>query len=262
MTTADTTAAWSPVQAYRLEAKYELLKLVRMPAYAIPSVAFPVMFYVLFGLVFAGRGPAGLSMATYLVATYGAFGVIGAALFGFGVGLAVERGQGWLLLKRATPMPPLALFTARLFVAAMFAIAIVALLIILASTAGGVRLPVAAWAAMFATLVVGAIPFCALGLAAGYLTGPNSAPAIINLIYLPMAFASGLWIPIEALPPLVKSIAPFLPAYHLAQLSLAAIGGGLGAPVWTHVAALAGFTVIGLALAVWGYRRDEDRNWG
>ena len=46
MTTADTTAAWSPAQAYRLEAKYELLKLVRMPAYAIPSVAFPGMFYV------------------------------------------------------------------------------------------------------------------------------------------------------------------------------------------------------------------------
>lgn len=262
MNASTVQTAWSPARAYRLEAHYELLKLLRMPAYAIPAVAFPVMFYVLFGLVFAGRGPGGMSMATYLVATYGAFGVIGAALFGFGVGLAVERGQGWLLLKRATPMPPLALFTARLFVATVFSIAIVLLLIALAIIAGGVRLPASTWAAMAVTLVLGAIPFCALGLAAGYLTGPNSAPAVINLVYLPMAFASGLWVPIEALPPLVKAIAPFLPAYHLAQLSLRAIGGGLGAPLWTHAAALAGFTLVGLALAVWGYRRDDDRNWG
>ena len=253
---------WSPARAYVLEAKYELLKLVRMPAYAIPSIAFPVMFYALFGLVFGGRGPGGVSMATYLVATYGAFGVIGAALFGFGVGVAVERGQGWLVLKRATPMPPLAFFTGKLFVCTVFASAIVLLLIALAITAGGVRLPVASWLILSGTLIAGGIPFCALGLAAGYLTGPNSAPAVVNLVYLPMAFASGLWIPIEALPALVKRIASLLPAYHLGQLALASVGAGLGAPIWTHVAALVGFTVIGLALAIWGYRRDEDRNWG
>ena len=90
----------------------------------------------------------------------------------------------------------------------------------------------------------------------------NSAPAIINLVYLPMAFLSGLWIPIEAMPMVVKTIARFLPAYHLAQLALGAVGSGMGAPVWSHVIALAGFTLIGLALASWGYRRDEDQTWG
>jgi ABC-2 type transport system permease protein len=233
-----------------------------MPGYAIPSIAFPAMFYLLFGVLF-GRGTVGgVSMPTYLIATYGAFGVIGAALFGFGVGVAVERGQGWMVLKRATPMPPLAFFAGKLFACTLFAGAIVCLLITLATTAGGVRLPLSSWAALSGVLLLGAIPFCALGLAAGYLTGPNAAPAVINLVYLPMAFASGLWIPIEALPALVKSLAPFLPAYHLAQLALASVGAGLGAPPWTHVAALAGFTIVGLSLAVWGYRRDEDGNWG
>jgi ABC-2 type transport system permease protein len=77
-----------------------------------------------------------------------------------------------------------------------------------------------------------------------------------------MGFMSGLWIPMEVLPNFMKSIAPLLPAYHLGQLALKSIGAGGGAPAWTHITALAGFTVIGLALAVWGYRRDEDRNWG
>ena len=254
-------APHSPVRSYVLEAKYELLKLVRMPAYAIPSIAFPVVFYTMFGLVFGGR-IGSVSMATYLAATYGAFGVIGAALFGFGVGVAVERGQGWMVLKRASPMPPLAFFTAKLFVCTVFSAVIVALLITLAVTAGGVRLPAASWLAMAGTLVAGSVPFCAMGLAAGYLCGPNSAPAVVNLVYLPMGFASGLWIPIEALPDLVKAIAPFQPAYHLAQLALRCAGAGLGQPAWTHIAALAGFAVFGLTVAVWGYRRDEDRNWG
>lgn len=256
------STSWSPARAYALEARYELLKLVRMPAYAIPSIAFPIMFYVLFGLVFAGRGPGGFSMAAYLAATYGAFGVIGASLFGFGVGVAVERGQGWMVLKRATPMPPLAFFTGKLFVCTVFSSVIVALLIGLATTIAGVNLPASAWLTMAATLVAGAIPFCALGLAAGYLVGPNAAPAVINLLYLPMAFASGLWIPIEALPAMVKNIAPYLPAYHLAQLALKSIGAGVAAPAWTHVVALAGFAIVGLATATWAYRRDEDRNFG
>ena len=252
----------SAARVYALEAQYELLKVARMPGFAIPSIAFPVMFYSLFGLVFGGRGMGGISMATYLVATYGAFGVIGAALFGFGVGVAVERGQGWLVLKRASPMPPLAFFAAKMFVCSVFSATIVSLLITLAVTAGGVRLDATAWAVMAGTLILGAIPFCALGLAAGYLVGPNAAPAVVNLVYLPMGFVSGLWIPIEMLPTFLKAIAPFLPAYHLGQLALASIGVGGGAPAWTHISALAGFTVIGLALAVWGYRRDEDRNWG
>ena len=50
----------------------------------------------------ADRVTAAAVVATYLLATYATFGVIGAALFGFGVGVAVERGQGWMLLKRAS----------------------------------------------------------------------------------------------------------------------------------------------------------------
>lgn len=263
MNAATSGVRWSPVRAYALEAKYEFLKLLRMPAYAIPSITFPVMFYSLFGIAFgSGRVAGSTTMATYLIATYGAFGVIGAALFGFGVGVAVERGQGWMTLKRATPMPPFAYFTAKLFMAMVFATIIVSLLAILGTAFGDVRLPATAWLQLFATLILGAVPFCALGLALGYFAGPNSAPPLVNLIYLPLSFASGLWIPIEILPPTVRAIGQLLPPYHLGQLALRAIGAGVGAPAWTHVLALAGFTLVGLGLAWVGYRRDEDVTWG
>lgn len=250
-------------RAYALEAKYEFYKHVRMPAYAIPSIAFPVMFYLLFGVMFGGGRPAGgTTVATYMLATYGAFGVIGAALFGFGVGVAVERGQGWMLLKRATPMPPFAYFTAKVGMAVLFGAIIIALLTAVGTAFGGVRIPLPQWLALAGTLVLGAVPFCAMGLALGYFAGPNSAVAIVNLVFMPMAFASGLWIPFEMLPPVVKSMSPFLPPYHLAQLALGTIGAGVGAPAWTHVVTLAGFTALGLGFAWIGYRRDEDKTWG
>ncbi len=107
-----------------------------MPGYAIPSIAFPAMFYLLFGVMF-GRGTVGgLSMATYLIATYGAFGVIGASLFGFGVGVAIERGQGWMMLKRASPMPPMAFFAAKLAMCTIFAAVVFCVLAVLGVTFG------------------------------------------------------------------------------------------------------------------------------
>jgi ABC-2 type transport system permease protein len=251
------------MSVYVLEAKYEFLKLWRMPAYAVPTILFPVMFYALFGLAFGGgRLPGGTTMGTYLIATYGAFGVIGASLFGFGVGVAIERGQGWMTLKRATPMPPLAYFAAKLMMAALFSSIIVLLLFAMGSMLGGVSFPAATWARLFATLVAGAIPFGAMGLAIGYLAGPNSAPAIVNILYLPSGFLSGLWIPIDVLPPFLRTVAPLLPPYHLGQLALGVIGADRGAPMWTHVLVLFGFTIAGLGVALWGYRRDEDRSWG
>lgn len=248
---------------YWLEAKCEFLKVLRMPAFAIPTIAFPVMFYLLFGVTFGRSFPAGpVSMATYLLGTYGAFGVIGAALFGFGVGVAVERGQGWTLLKRASPMPPGAYFAAKLFMASLFGSLVVAALFVLGATAGGVELPAATWAALGAVLIAGALPFCAFGLVLGYLAGPNSAPAVVNLIYLPMGFLSGLWIPINVLPGLMKTIALGLPPYHYAQLALKTFGADLGQPAWVHLTYLAVFTAVCLALARWGYRRDEGKTYG
>ena len=78
------------------------------------------MFYVLFGIVLGPTTPTSRETATYLLATMACFGVMGVALFGFGVSLAMERGQGWLQVKRASPMPLAAYFLAKLFAAVVF----------------------------------------------------------------------------------------------------------------------------------------------
>ena len=93
---AITTAPVLPMSArqqlrlYALEAWYELLRMARTPAFVIPTLAFPVVFYLLFAVLIPGQW-SGFQKATYLFATSGVFGVIGPARFGFGVGMAMER---------------------------------------------------------------------------------------------------------------------------------------------------------------------------
>jgi ABC-2 type transport system permease protein len=248
------------LRIYAAEARAELLKAGRMPAYALPTIAFPAMFYLLFAIAFGGGGIN--RAATTMIATYGAFGVIGASLFSFGVSVAVERGQGWMQLKRAMPARPGAWIAAKVTVAVVFATIIIAVLSTLGVTFGHVRMPAPTWLALAGVLVAGALPFSAFGLALGYLAGPNSAPAVVNLLYLPLSFASGLWIPVEALPRFMKAAAVWLPPYHYAQLALGTIGASRGGPVWSHVAVLGGFTMVSVALALIAWRRDDGRTFG
>lgn len=268
---ASTTTVTSPALArplrntlviYAKETKYEFLKNLRIPRYSISVILFPVMFYILFGLVMGRQSIGGVSIAKYLIPTYGTFGVMGAALFGTAAGLAAERGLGWLQVKRASPMPPFAYFVAKFAMSTIFSASVVVLLLLLGVCFGGVRLPWLDAAKLVGTLVVGSLPFCAMGLAIGYFVGPNSAPAIINLFYLPLSFASGLWVPFIFLPKVVQRIAVLLPPYHLAQLALNVVRVGQPESDWTHWKFLIGFALICLGIARLGFQRDEGKLYG
>ena len=73
-----------------LETKYEFLKLLRLPHYLVGTLGFPVMFYVLFGVSLAQKSDGPIGAAEYLLASYCIFGVVTAALFAFGAGVAVS----------------------------------------------------------------------------------------------------------------------------------------------------------------------------
>ncbi|MBA2665795.1 MAG: ABC transporter permease [Trueperaceae bacterium] len=250
------------LRTLRLELGAELLKNLRIPVYAVSTIAFPVMFYVVFGATF-GREPAGpVNIATYMLATYGAFGVVGAALFSFGVSVAIERGQGWMRLKRASPMPPSVLVLAKLGNALVFSAAVVVALMIAGFVVAGVLLSVPTYLQLFFVLLLGAVPFCVIGQAFGYALGPNSAPVVINLVYLPMAFASGLWLPIHQLPGFLQAAAPFLPAFHLGQLALSTVGAHAGGDPAGHAFALVLTTLVAGSLAMIAYRRSSIATYG
>jgi hypothetical protein len=92
------------IAAYVGDIRFELVKMLRTPAFAVPTLLFPLMFYTLFG-VFMGAQRGNGTFALYALAGYGVFGTMAPGLFGFGVSLAFERELGTLTYRQALPMP-------------------------------------------------------------------------------------------------------------------------------------------------------------
>lgn len=240
------TGVQGALGAYALESKYEFLRVLRTPAFAAPTLLFPPLFYLLFGILL-NRGNA--DAAHYLFATYSVFGVMAPSLFGFGVGVAIERERGWLALKRVAPMPPGAYLLSKMAMAMLFAVIIYCILGVMAYALSGVRQGVEQWLLLGVISACGVMPFCALGLMIGARANANAAPAFVNLIYLPMAFLSGLWMPLSMLPKVVAQAAPLWPAYHLSQLALMVVGQVPATGIVVHLLWVAGFTVVCFAIA-------------
>jgi ABC-2 type transport system permease protein len=243
---------------YAREMKYEFLKLIRTRVFSLSVIGFPTMFYVLFGIANRGNTLDGMDAAKYMLAGYCCFGMVGAALFG--MGLASERAQGWLELKRASPMPTMAYLVAKCITAQAFGIIIICVLSALAVFAAGVHLRPMEFLLMLGMAVVGTVPFAAMGLLIALIVPANAASGVVNLIYLPMSFMSGLWIPLRLLPSFLRPIAPYLPAFHLSQLMLTIYGFQRPDSVLlNHVAGLLGFTLLmlGCSWAVF-HRAEQD----
>ena len=244
-------AVHSSWRSYLQEAKCEALRMLREPAFCLPVIGFPVLFYLLFGVLLdKGEGKA----AQYLLATYGAFGVIGAGLFGFGVTIAVDREKGLLRLKRALPVPPGALLLAKMVMAMLFAAIISLVLAVIAATVAGVTLEPSQWLRLLVINVLGVLPFCAIGLFVGSLVKGQAAVAIVNLVYLPMSVLSGLWMPLFAFPAAVQKLAVLWPSWHLAEMALGVVGQARDVRYGLHAAVLLLTAALFLSLAAWRMR--------
>lgn len=234
-------------------ARASLQELGRYPAYVVPTVLFPAMFFVFFGS--SARG----YLATLGMCSFAAFAVIGVAFFQFGVGIAVERGSPWETFLRVLPVSAGRRILARLLCGAVFACgsAIVVVATALATTdaaLGPIR-----WLELAAVLVAGVVPFGLLGIALGYWATPKSALPLANVVYLALAYAGGLWVRPAGLPDAVYRLSPFLPTRHLADVLAGVVRGSPWRPLdWL---ALAGFSLAFAAAAVAGHRRDELRRF-
>lgn len=251
-------SAAQSLRVYGKETKYEFLKLLRAKSFSLSVIGFPVMFYLIFGVVNRHVNDGSVHLAKYILGGYACFGLVGAALFGIGVGLASERAAGWLELKQASPMPPMAYLLAKCVTAIAFGLIIVCVLTVLAVSMGGVVLSGAEFMKMLGLTVVGSIAFASMGLLLAQLVPANAAPGIVNLIYLPMSFMSGLWVPIQFLPHWLQRIAPALPTYHLAQLMEHVFGYANASSMQSHWVGLAGFTMLMLGASWLVFNRSQQ----
>ena len=243
-------------RVFAKEAQYEIVKLIRERAYVLSVIGLPIVFFLVFGVAHPNQVVQGHPVARYLLASYSAFGAMGAAMFAIGVGLVTERSHGWLELKRASPMPTYAYLFAKVLAALVFGELIAFALIALGVVTAGLAISGADIFRLMVAIAGGVFTFSAIGVFLGLVLAPGSAVGIINLVYLPLSLCGGLWVPLDMLPNWLQTLAPFLPSYQFSVVTLHALGYAAGATdaAWGWLFAYgAAFTLVSL----WLFRRQE-----
>ena len=240
-------------------AKYELLRLVRNKRTFIFSLIFPLMLFVLIAGTNKDQtidvGGLVLKFPTYYMVSMAGYGAMIATISG-GARIAAERAVGWNRQLRITPLSVRTYFRTKVLTSYAVALCSIALMFI-AGIAYGVHIsPFSRWIEMTALLLVGLLPFVAIGIFVGHLlTIDAMGPAVGGGTAL-FGFLGGQWFPIPDHGAL-HLIGQGIPSYWLTRAGQI----GVGAPAW----ALKGWIVIGVwsaamaVLAGWAYRRDTGR---
>jgi ABC-2 type transport system permease protein len=254
------TAADAPLRsgrmlgAYLAETRYELMRSLRNPAFALPMTLIPGALYLLFAVLIAGEAiDKDKTLGVFLFGGFGVMAVTMPALFAIGTSLALERDMGLMRLKRAQPAPPGSWLVAKLLCGFVFSLLAFLPMVAIAVLAGKLPLAPGQIVAMSATLVAGSIPFCALGLMIGTLVTGSAAPGYANLIYLPGCYLSGMFFP---LPKSMYWQTPIWPQFHVNQLAMYAADATKYQfePIAVAAASLLGFTALFSAVALWRLR--------
>ncbi|HEV3033379.1 MAG TPA: ABC transporter permease [Solirubrobacteraceae bacterium] len=240
-----------------LYTRYELLRTLRNRRFFLLSLGFPLVLY--FVIVSPNRDVhdfdgSGISFAVYYMVGLASFGTMGAML-SCGGRIAAERAVGWNRQLRITPLTPRAYFRVKVLTGYMMAV-ISLLALYAAGISLGVSLTADEWLQMTGLILVGLVPFAALGILLGHLLTPDSiGPAMGGGISL-LALLGGTWFPL-AKHGFLHDLAQCVPSYWLVQASHVALGGRPWSTLgWVVMAA---WTVVLGALAARAYRRDTGR---
>jgi ABC-2 type transport system permease protein len=236
--------------------RYELLRIMRSRRFFFLALGFPLVLYYLIA------GPnrheqnissTGLSFRLYYMVGLATFGTMNAMLSS-GARIAAERAVGWNRQLRITPLSTRAYFRAKVLTGYLMASLSLATLYIAGATLG-VSLPAKNWVEMTVYILIGLVPFAAVGILMGHLLTQDAiGPALGGSTAL-FAFLGGVWFPITN--GTLKHIAEVLPSYWLVQAAHIGIGGH----TWSRTGwiVIIAWTVVAARLARIAYRRDTKR---
>ncbi len=236
--------------------RFELLRTFRNRRFFIFSLGFPLVLYFLIAGPNRHKlnlGHSGLSAPLYFMVGLAAFGTMNAMLAA-GARIAGERAVGWNRQLRITPLTTRAYFRAKVVTGYLMASLTLAALYG-AGIVLGVHLSGVEWVRMTLLILVGLIPFAALGIVFGHLLTPDSIGPVMGGTTALLAFLGGTWFPITG--GVMQKIAEALPSYWLVQAGHVGLGGhGWDRTGWIVVAAWA---VAATALARRAYRQDTRK---
>ena len=235
----------------------------RNPAAAGFTFVFPVMFLVIFGLLYGDQtydGPDGpIRGIQFQIAQILVFSVVGTTFVSLVISLSLRRDTGELKRKRGTPVSPAIILGGIVGNGVLLALMMSALVIGIAAALFGATLELDRIPELVVTLVIGALAFCALGSAvAAFVPNGDAAPAFANLTIFPLYFISGVFIP--DIPDSFAHIAGALPLrpflLALSKIFNPTVPAGFD---WGNLAVVAAWGVFAAIIAVRMFRWTPRR---
>jgi len=236
------------------QVRYENRAFWRNPPAAFFTFAFPLLFMVIFSVIFGSEADAnGYTAGDFFTPGIIVFSVITATYTNIAMTVAISREQGILKRVRGTPLPSWAYLFGRI----VHSVLVAGLLVVIVAAFGAlfynVHVPWDRLPALVVTLVLGAATFSALGLAVSSLI-PNqdAAPAVVNASILPLLFISNVFIRLQDPPGWLNVLGNLFPVRHFADAMVEVynpftVGSGFA---WDHIGALAIWAVAGIVLTI------------
>ncbi|MCX5192579.1 ABC transporter permease [Streptomyces sp. NBC_00249] len=231
---------------------------VRDKATLFFTFAFPLLFLVVFGLIFSGQDveQSGRPYISYIAPGVMSWGVANAAVFGIAFTLMQWRRDDLLRLIRLTPTPLTTVLASRYVLALVIGVVQAAVFVAVAMLPGfGLELD-GRWPLVLPALVAGITAFMAIGVIVGtYAKTPEAVAAIANCLMVPMAFLSGSFLPLDMMPSWLRSFSRVLPLRYLNDAATGALtGSGSLAAIGIGCAALCGFALLFGAIGLKTFR--------
>lgn len=196
--------------------RYENLAFWRNPASAFFTFAFPLIFMVLFNLIFSSQAGGGVSAAAFFTPAIVAFSVVNACYTTLAMTVSIVRDEGILKHIHGTPLPTIAYLAARIVHSALIALLLTVIVTIFGIVAFGVSFRLEQGPLLLLVLLIGAGTFCALGLAvAGIIPNASAAPAVVNASILPILFISDVFVNLDD-GTFLAQVGNLFPVRHLA----------------------------------------------
>lgn len=253
----------SDLELLRLWAAEQLRLTLRTPQAIFFTIGFPLVLLTLFSALL--QGPDGVvtvaggkvAFAQFFTPSIAAFATLTSCFTAITVGIAMERDAGILKRVRSTPLPTPVFVAARVVDKLVLALAATVVLFAVGVLAFGVHVYPRLLPAAIVTFLVGAVSFCALGMALGAVVPTaSSAVPIVNLVVLPMMVLSGVFSPLEQAPAWLRHVAEAFPLSHLVR----ALGGAFSPHTagwgfaWADLGVMLAWGAAGALVAVWRFR--------
>src|SRR5277367_865862 len=163
--------------SYPVYLRYEVLRSFRNWRFLLLALAFPLVLYLVVGTANRHVKFDGIAFPVYFMTAMATLGTMAAVISGSAI-IAAERASGWTRQMRITPLPVRTYFRTKVIVGYLRAL-LTLVLLALAGSALGVRLPAQGWLTVLGLFLVGLIPFAVLGILLGHLIGADAAaPAV------------------------------------------------------------------------------------